>query len=322
MEKWIDMSLICLFGITATATEQELPKKEKDRQAILAMAGSFEVSFHFEETVSFLPGYELTPAYDADALEEVIVVEDGQDRIVLQHVLLTRKGIVKHWRQDWEYQNDWLLEYQGNNRWAKRQLGADEVEGTWTQRVFQVDDSPRYESLGRWTHLENLSQWESQSTNRPLPRREYTKRDDYQILVARNRQTLTPNGWVHEQDNFKLALDGKDSRVIARELGWNRYIRTDPERCAEVRDWWEANRDFWTGIRNLWGRTIQDRRELALQKKVDGQPLYKHLFQLNDDAAASEAAKLAEYLVRAEEIIARFLENGKTSAGPREGIYD
>lgn len=97
-------ALLLTFFVSLSITASTPTKKELDRKAILAMAGTYVVDFHFEETVGFELGYDLKPAYDSAGLEIVIVLEETEDKIVLQHILQTKRGIVKHWRQDWEYQ--------------------------------------------------------------------------------------------------------------------------------------------------------------------------------------------------------------------------
>ena len=61
---------------------------EKDRAAILAMAGSYEVGFNFQETYAVRPDYTLKAPYYAAAHELITVVKDDADAIVLQHVLV------------------------------------------------------------------------------------------------------------------------------------------------------------------------------------------------------------------------------------------
>jgi hypothetical protein len=68
---------------------------------------------------------------------------------------------------------------------------------------LQVDDSPRYESIGTWVHVDGRHEWQSK-TDSPLPRREFTKRSDYNVLRRGNRIYLTPQGWMFEQDNKKI----------------------------------------------------------------------------------------------------------------------
>ena len=63
---------------------------------------------------------------------------------------------MKHWRQDWIYQNTDLYIYDKNDKWFYVSLDKKDVRGQWTQKVYQVD-SPRYEDLHpglpRWKKL-------------------------------------------------------------------------------------------------------------------------------------------------------------------------
>lgn len=279
----LNLFVLVLGALAAgDATENQANNSpEKDREAILAMAGTFEVTFHFQETVPFSPGYALKEPYTAKALEVVIVDEETDERIVLQHILQTKHGIIKHWRQDWLFENTVLWEFKGDSNWVKRELSPTEAKGTWTQRVFQVDDSPRYESHGFWKHHNGVSEWTSQRTYRPLPRREYTKRDDYNILVATNRQVISNDGWVHEQDNDKLNLVDGAATIIAREIGLNSYNRTEISRAAEARQWWRDNRPFWVTVRNSWDTVFARSVTLEIPESVEDKPLYRHMFALN-----------------------------------------
>ena len=52
----------------------------------------------------------------------------------------------------------------------------------------------------------------------PLPRREYTKRNDYNITLRGNRQEITNFGWIHDVGNEKVIREeGTDDVVIAVE---------------------------------------------------------------------------------------------------------
>jgi hypothetical protein len=70
---------------------------------------------------------------------------------------LSAPMVVKHWRQDWQYQDTEMHAFQGNGVFVRQGLDATATEGTWTQTVYQVDDSPRYEAIGRWTHTQGVS---------------------------------------------------------------------------------------------------------------------------------------------------------------------
>ena len=224
----------------------------KDRQAILAMAGKYKVEFNFMETVALAKGYAAKPPKRSGATELVLVIEDTPRRIELQHILVMGDPatVVKHWRQRWDYEDADLVEFQGHATWAHRRLGPAEAKGTWTQSVFEVDDAPRYEGVGRWVHAGDSSSWESNETWRPLPRREYTTRDDYQVLLGRNRHTVTPAGWVHEQDNVKVRLD-PSRELLVREAGLNRYTRVDKDLAAGEAYWKETRGLLARGARGL-----------------------------------------------------------------------
>ena len=155
--------------------------------------------------------------------------------ISLQHILVmffleddkvAGPAVVKHWRQDWTYEPGSYHEYVGNNKWVIKDVPAEEAKGKWLQEVFHVDDSPRYASIGEWVHTDNFSEWSGSVTYRPLPRREFSVRSDYNVLDAVNRHIILPTGWVHEQENLKLNLDqNKNKEYLAKEIGLNRYDR-------------------------------------------------------------------------------------------------
>ena len=269
---------------------------EKDRQAILAMAGEYRVSFRFAETVPLRDGYELHEPHVSYATEFVDVIKDDGEHIELQHVLVLDEGkrVVKHWRQTWQYEQRQFYEFKGTLTWSPRTLSEDEARGTWTQSVYEVDDSPRYAGFGRWVHHGNLSQWESNDTWRPLPRREWTKRDDYDVLVARNRHTITPTGWVHEQDNYKLVLgEDVEQPVLVREVGLNRYERVNDVDFTAGRDYWQRTEGFWREVRHAWTDLFEAGAPVQLRARVDDKPLWQHMF---DYANAIDAAQVPDAL--------------------------
>ncbi|MEM6911109.1 MAG: DUF6607 family protein [Verrucomicrobiota bacterium] len=232
---------------------------EADRKAILSMAGSFEVSFRFEETASLRSDYEITKPYRESALELVLVVEDSPERIALQHILLVgpeRQHVIKHWGQIWTWQDTNLTEYRTDRTWTNVALSEETVAGTWTQRVTQVDDSPRYEGIGKWVHENGISVWQSNEVWRPLPRREHTKRDDYDVLLGVNRHLITPEGWVHEQFNTKHVVFADQPHHLAREFGLNFYRRTEADTGPAAR-FWEEEGQAWDAMRQAWETVIE-----------------------------------------------------------------
>jgi len=300
---------------------------EQDRAAILQMAGTYRVEFAFDETVSLQEGYSLKSPYRASATEVVRVLEDTPHKVSLQHLLVMerdgQRAPLKHWRQDWTFEDTELLEFRGRRTWERHALPPSESRCTWSQAVFEVDDGPRYEGSGRWTHARGLSAWESRETWRPLPRREYTKRADYDALVGTNRHALTPTGWVHEQDSLKLVL-GPTPYALARERGVNLYTRQPGEGTApEVSAYWTRTQDYWREVREQWRALFQEHARFTLKDRVDDKPRHDHLFGLSESSpqgpneGAMDGAPTTRQRLRA--ILTRFLEpeaDTKAEHGP------
>ncbi len=277
---------ILAFGLLLTVPYAVLAESPpaQDREAILAMAGEYEVIFNFEEVVALQPDYKLKDAYQETATEMVVVVKNSPEQIILQHILTVGSGsrVVKHWKQVWTWEDTRLVEFLGREKWAVREVDPEEVKGTWTQLVTQTDDSPRYESYGAWEHDGGYSRWESGVTARPLPRREHTKRDDYQILQAVNRHSVTPYGWVHEQDNVKQVIDedGNPTAYIAVEHGVNYYDKTDEADFTKAREYWEKTQEFWGTVSQFWEEVEANENGFAIAKEIEGDSLMGEMSEL------------------------------------------
>jgi hypothetical protein len=274
--------------------EPGLPDAERDRRAILAMAGTFRTSFDFLEVIGFREGFTPDRPYQSWATESVYVVRDEPRFVSLQHVLvmfvLDAEGrtqgplVTKHWRQDWRYEDPELLTYRGHQTWARATLRPEDVRGTWSQAVYQVDDSPRYEAVGRWRHFGNVSSWESDTTWRPLPRREFSVRDDYHVLIGTNRHTITPTGWVQEEENLKVVLDDRgrpvpEEPVLAKELGLNRYERLESFDDSAGRRYQERTEPFWAEVRAAWADVAARHERFTLRAAPDRGQLFTPLFE-------------------------------------------
>lgn len=273
--------------------EPGLSKFERDRRAILAMAGEFRTSFDFIETVGFTADHEPAQPYQSWATETVDLIEDAGERIVLQHIIVMEfiddegnvQGPVvqKHWRQEWVYQDTSVHAFRGKDTWSEETFTEDAVAGRWSQAVFQVDDSPRYEALGGWVHHAGYSAWTSDETWRPLPRRESSVRDDYDVLIGTNRHTITPIGWVHEEENLKAVLDDDgsisgDQAFLARELGVNRYESITGFDFSASDSYWAATADFWSDVRDEWQRIYAANARFSLQTPAGAMPLFMPMF--------------------------------------------
>ncbi|WP_299008555.1 DUF6607 family protein [uncultured Tenacibaculum sp.] len=270
--------LLCTLTINAQS------KKKKDRQAIKDMCGCYEVTFNFAETFNNSKDslYKPSKTKKDKGLEWAELIVDENNKISIQHLLQVgnpaNPHIVKHWRQDWLYENTDFYMYNGDNNWLFQTKPKSEVKKQWTQKVYQVDDSPRYEGSGTWVHVDGKSYWEN-TTDAPLPRREYTKRSDYNVTERGNRHEITNYGWLHDQDNKKIIREaGKEDIVIAHEKGYNTYVKVPDSRCKAAQNWWRKNQEKWQLVRNKWDEVYGRNTNLSLENKVDNKPLYKHLF--------------------------------------------
>lgn len=281
-----------------------LTPQERDRRAILAMAGTYRVSFDFLEVSSYAsPAKPLGP-YQSWGTEKVYVDRNEPGFVSLVHILemrivdkagkLTEPMVTKHWRQDWRYEPEAIVEYQGRDRWQRRATTEPERRGAWSQAVYQVDESPRYASLGRWQHNASFSTWISADTWRPLPRREWSVRDDYQVLIGSNRHTVTPTGWTQEENNLKAVLSAQRELDTAapyrgREYGMARYERLKDADFAAADRYYNATQGFWREVLATWGDAFAKHGSVTLKGPVDKLGLFVPLFERADQIEEGKA---------------------------------
>jgi len=300
MKKLTFVVLTTVFTFSVNAQN----KKEKDQKAIKDMCGCYEVGFNFAETFSYSKDsiYQTSKVKHDKGLEWVQLVEDKDDKIVMQHLLIvgkpTEPNIIKHWRQDWLFENTDFYMFDVNNKWKFLQNPKSDVKGQWTQKVFQVDDSPRYEGSASWVHVDGKSYWEN-TTDAPLPRREYTKRQDYDVTIRTNRHEITKDGWIHDQDNDKvIRKDGEADFVLAQEKGLNTYVKVDDSKCKSAQDWWKENAKMWKLVRNNWDNVFAENKDLELNHKVEDKRLYQYLFDLEPTTKNKEIKKIITTFVK------------------------
>jgi hypothetical protein len=304
----------------------------RDRAAILALAGDYKVSFHFMESLGLATDYKPIRPYHSWATEHVRVLEDTGRFISLQHTLVmffknpdgtaSEPMLTKHWRQDWTYEDTDLHTFRGAATWARRRVTSAEATGAWSQAVFQVDDSPRYEALGRWEHRGNLSTWTSERAWRPLPRREHTVRKDYDVMEGVHRIVLTSTGWLHEQNNWKRVAgerppasssasfapsDFEPPGFVAAEIGLDRYERMTAPSLAPADVYWKKTGAYWALVRRAWAETFAQRERFILRDKVDGQSLFEHHFAYAEKLESGQPFDATDAARHARSTIERFL---------------
>ncbi len=150
-----------------TAVEAQAAKTA-DRTDILAMAGTYKVRFDMQETTPWAAGYTPLDRKISGGNEVVRVIEDRPDHIALQHLLVVEHGgethVIKHWRQDWDYQPSRVLVYAGQGKWVWEAVPEWMRAGRWSQTVYQVDDSPRYAGWGQFETQGGIRRWRSNWT--------------------------------------------------------------------------------------------------------------------------------------------------------------
>ena len=117
-------TLILLATSTLILSINAQSKQKQDATAIKNMCGCFEVTFNFTETFQHSDDSLYLPSEPkvASALEWAQLVVDEKDEISIQHILqmgdATDAYVIKHWRQDWMYQNTNLYVFDKYNKWS------------------------------------------------------------------------------------------------------------------------------------------------------------------------------------------------------------
>ncbi|MBP4139402.1 DUF6607 family protein [Flavobacterium geliluteum] len=290
------MALTCSIGFGQDA------KKQQDIKSIKSMCGCYEVKFNFAETFQYPKDtltYKPSPTKHESGLEWVELVEDTPNKIVMQHLLIVSDDmIIKHWRQDWLFENTDFYAFDKNTSWKYQKRDKKDVKGQWTQKVYQVDDSPRYEGSATWVHVDGQNYW-TNTTDAPLPRREHTKRNDYNVLKRRNIHQITATGWNHEEDNDKLIRDnsGKDV-LLAQEKGMDVYTKVPDIKCIAAQNWWKENTVLWKNVRDKWQTLFDRHKDLNLEAKVDKKALYSLLFDLKPDTKKADTDAIIDKFVK------------------------
>lgn len=250
------------------------------------LCGCFDVKFEYAETFSPDDEYEYhNRERISHARELVIPVEKTRKRWVLQHLLIVNDTmVIKHWREDWSFEDPMLFTYKGDQVWEKKRLPLRDVKGKWTQTVWEVSDAPRYQGVSEWVSTDGKTFWMN-TTDAPLPRREYTKRKDYNILRRTNTIIVRDTGWVHDQDNAKIMRGDGKTELLVEEKGKNTYTRVNDSFCEAAKTYWANNKTYWESVRKVWDDYMAANEVVSLKILVDGKPLYAHLGLLEEEFA-------------------------------------
>ena len=301
----IGASLLALAIVTSPAlahppiaAEQAAASFEQDRADILAMAGNFRVRFDMQETTRWDATYTPLEPKVSGSNEVVRVIEDTGRKIVLQHMLVVEHEgqtfVIKHWRQDWEYEPARVLVYADRNQWEWEEVPERMRTGRWSQTVWQVDDSPRYGGWGQFESQAGVRRWRSNWTWRPLARRDATRNPVYDRYYAINRHQTTPEGWIHWQDNTKMALSGGKVVPIVQEYVLNTYTRFDDYNVQAADDYWAATSGYWAAIRAQWEAAAERNGGIGIEEEAEtGTIISGRLLELADEIQAGTTTQAA-----------------------------
>jgi hypothetical protein len=129
----------------------------------------------------------------------------------------------------------------------------------------------------------------SELLSRPLPRREFSVRSDYKLLLGMDTLVLTANSWYHEQKNFKhVGKLGTDSSasvspLLSREIGHNSYTRIKNFNFSAAYKYWERTKKYWDDVRFIWKGIEANRSDYQMKKTVDGKKLFAVHFKNAED---------------------------------------
>lgn len=281
--------------------------QQEDSRFIKNLCGCFEVDFKYAETFSPDPDYKYHERDEiSGGIELSLPVELTGNKIVIQHLLVISDSIIiKHWREEWTYENPVIWKYTGNRTWVKETVPAAVVKGKWTQTVWEVAEEPRYQGFSQFVVLDDKIIWQN-TTGAPLPRREYSVRNDYNFLKRTNRLQITESGYIHEQDNEKIIRKDHVDKLLTQEKGINSYKRMPDSLCSAAIYYWEKNKNYWGKVRRVWADYLNQQSVLSLKMKVEGKMLHEYLFELAKEYAAKKNSE-AEIDNRIKVTIARFM---------------
>lgn len=276
--------LLVLLAITTGINAQQDGKKIVDK-----LCGCFQVDFRYAETFSPDPDYKYHDREETGGTAELALpIEISDTKIVIQHLLVVGQNtVVKHWREEWTYENPVIWRYKGDRTWVKESVPAGQVKGKWTQTVWEVADEPRYQGYSQFVNLDGKIIWQN-TTDAPLPRREYSARNDYNILKRTNRLNITDSGYLHEQDNQKILRVNGSDQLLVEEKGHNSYKRIAEKECAAAKAWWEKNSSYWGRVRKIWGGHIATHDSISLKNKIGDKMLHEYLIALGKDYEAKK----------------------------------
>jgi hypothetical protein len=252
--------------------------------------------------------YEPIKAKISGGHESVRVIKDTGREIVLQHLLVAEHEgenfVIKHWRQDWRFEPAAVLVYNGAGSWVMEAVPEAHRKGSWSQTVWQVDDSPRYGGWGQWKTINGIRSWVSNRTARPLARRDAIRNPVYDHYQAINRHQPMPGGWIHWQDNTKMKMVDGEARPYVQESVLNTYRKFDGYKVSAADEYWEKTKGYWEKVRAEWDAVIASNGGVTVAEEPQtGTIISARLLEMGTEILEGEttetaAVKEAQSLIR------------------------
>ena len=273
------------------------------------------------------------PAASATGREAVVLVEDTDRRMVLEHVLLLGDPVVavRQGRQTWTPDPSAALDFHGEQRWTLNAWPAtrDEPVGpapaphdgrTWRLRLAGPDEQPLSDVIGRWDHDAGTGSSFRQLgfSTRPLEAdpngseatgagpgadADADGRSPRLLLASTTLSTspTTAGGWSRN-DQGQVRVDGSPVHRF-QELRQYRRVGSIGEADRLHRN---VQAEFWGLVRDLWQQRLTPTpdRPLPLRYRLRGERngllLHEALFEA---AAADPPADPAPLLDRYVEFL-------------------
>lgn len=268
---------------TVTVTATRTPQRIVDAPATVSVITAEDIQNNLMEDIKdlvrFEPGIDVRSQPSRPGAALGTTGRDGNsgftvrgllgNRVLLQHLLVAEKDgksfVIKHWRQDWEYEPEQVLTYKGPDQWTFAPVPERMRKGRWSQTVWQTDDSPRYGGWGEFSDEGGVIRWRSNWTWRPLARRDAVRKPVYDRYMAINRHQPTPTGWIHWQDNMKMAAD----KPIVQESGLNTYAKFEGFDASRADAYWAATSQYWAIVRAAWAEVAARDGGIQIKEQAD-----------------------------------------------------
>ena len=113
-----------------------------------------------------------------------------------------------------------------------------------------------------------------------------------------------PTDQIPQVDHTALA---QRIRVLAREFGFNDYLKTTGVDFTPARDYWQATAGYWAKVRAHWNGFLSKPPGVHLKTKLDGMAMIMPLFQQAEEIQGGAALDTGKI----DAVFAKYVEAAK-----------